>query len=125
MYKFFDKRKNTEQLLRAQCLKFMKKILTFALVLVAHAVCPAQSLRSSSLVDAQSDSLRSDHKIIYIDGRPETVTETHADSIRHIIDMFYYDQLRNFSDPAAPYFLFMSKDATLAMGIGGCVRMRG
>ena len=38
--------------------------------------------------------------------------------------MFYFDQFRNFSDPAAPYFLFMSKDAQLAMGVGGCVRMR-
>ncbi len=34
------------------------------------------------------------------------------------------DQFRHFQDPGAPYFLFMSKDAGLAMGIGGCVRMR-
>lgn len=41
------------------------------------------------------------------------------------MEHFYYDQFRNFQDPAAPYFLFMSRDANLAMGIGGMVRMRG
>lgn len=102
----------------------MKGILTFALLSVAATTCMAQSLRSSSLVDAHADSLAANHKIVYIDGKPETATEAHADSIRHIIDMFYYDQFRHFSDPAAPYFLFMSKDAALAMGVGGCVRMR-
>lgn len=82
-------------------------------------------LPASGLVDAQLDSLKGNHKIIYIDGRPEVITEEYADSMRRLIDIFYYDQFRNFSDPAAPYFLFMSKDAQLAMGIGGCVRMRG
>lgn len=82
-------------------------------------------LRANSLVDRQQDSLRNSHKIIYIDGQPVKITEEHIDSLHKIIDMFYYDQFRNFSDPAAPYFLFMSKDAQLAMGMGGCVRMRG
>lgn len=82
-------------------------------------------LRANSLVDRQQDSLRSHHKIIYIDGEPIVLTEQHLDSLRHLIDTFYFDQFRNFSDPAAPYFLFMSKDAQLAMGVGGCVRMRG
>lgn len=81
-------------------------------------------LRSNSLVDMQLDSLRANHKIIYIDGQPYTLSEQHADSLKRLIDMFYFDQFRNFSDPAAPYFLFMSKDAQLAMGVGGCVRMR-
>lgn len=91
-----------------------------------HAV-PSQDedpLRANSLVDRQEDSLRANHKIIYIDGQPIKVSEQHIDSLRRIIDLFYIDQFRNFSDPAAPYFLFMSKDAQLAMGVGGCVRMR-
>lgn len=82
-------------------------------------------LRSNSLVDALQDSLKKSHKIIYIDGKPEKMSQEYQDSIARMIDMFYYDQFRNFSDPAAPYFLFMSKDSQLAMGIGGCVRMRG
>lgn len=84
-----------------------------------------QPLRFNSLVDRQEDSLRANHKIIYIDGQPLKISEQHEDSLRRMIDMFYMDQFRNFSDPAAPYFLFMSKDAQLAMGVGGCVRMRG
>ena len=82
-------------------------------------------LPATSLVDAQYDSLRSSHKIIYMDGKPENPSQAHADSIHRLIDMFYLDQFRNFEDPAAPYFLFMSKDAQLAMGVGGCVRIRG
>lgn len=81
-------------------------------------------LRSNSFVDRQEDSLRRSHKIIYIDGQPYNVSQHHLDSLQNLIDRFYYDQFRNFSDPAAPYFLFMSKDSQLAMGIGGCVRMR-
>ncbi len=50
--------------------------------------------------------------------------EVSDDSIRSMIDLFYIDQFRHFQDPRAPYFLFMSKDANLAMGIGGVVRMR-
>lgn len=81
-------------------------------------------LRANSMVDRQEDSLRHNHKIIYIDGQPYNISQQHIDSLQELIDRFYMDQFRNFSDPAAPYFLFMSKDSQLAMGIGGCVRMR-
>ena len=47
------------------------------------------------------------------------------DSVRAIIQAFYDDQFRHSQDPEAPYFMFLSKDATLAAGMGGCVRMRG
>ncbi len=82
--------------------------------------------REVSLADQQIDSLAGSHKIVHIDGRPaDAASRAYADSVRSRIAAFYYDQFRHFSDPAAPYFLFMSKDARLAMGIGGCVRMRG
>ncbi len=71
----------------------MKGILTFALLSVAATTCMAQSLRSSSLVDAHADSLAANHKIVYIDGKPETATEAHADSIRHIIDTKYMTKI--------------------------------
>lgn len=81
--------------------------------------------QSAPLIDIQTDSLISNHKIIYIDGRPASADESrHIDSVRRRISMFYYDQFRHFSDPDAPYFMFMSKDAQFAMGLGGCVRMR-
>lgn len=51
--------------------------------------------------------------------------ELNQDSIYLTISKFYLNQFRHFQDPQAPYFLFMSKDAHLAMGIGGTVRMRG
>lgn len=108
---------------------FASTLLLGAKTFCVHSATPEgtadDKLRANSLVDMQHDSLAQNHKIIYIDGKPMTITQQHEDSIRHLIDMFYFDQFRNFSDPAAPYFLFMSKDAQLAMGVGGCVRMRG
>lgn len=79
-----------------------------------------------SLVDAQIDSTLNSNKIVFIDGKPssDSVAQADIDSLRQVISVFYYDQFRNFSDPGAPYFLFMSKDSRLAMGIGGGVRMR-
>lgn len=82
--------------------------------------------QSQTLADRQTDALINNNKIVYIDGRPAPEeTQAYVDSIRRKISEFYYDQFRNFSDPAAPYFMFMSKDASLCMGIGGAVRMRG
>ncbi len=85
-----------------------------------------QSLRANSMVDVQKEALLDDHKIIYIDGRPQNEnSKLHQDSIRDLLENFFYDQFQSFSDPAAPYFLFMGRNAELAMGIGGCVRIRG
>ncbi len=50
---------------------------------------------------------------------------THTDSIMKRLNTFYIDQFRHFQDPRAPYFMFMSKDGKLAMGVGGLIRMRG
>lgn len=47
------------------------------------------------------------------------------DSVRELISTFYENQYRHSQDPLAPYFMLMSKDATMAMGIGGVIRMRG
>ena len=78
-----------------------------------------------ALADIQIDSTLTSNRIVFIDGKPATEqTQEYVDSIRRVISEFYYDQFRHFQDPGAPYFLFMSKDAGLAMGIGGCVRMR-
>lgn len=68
----------------------------------------------------QVDSLKTHHQIIYF-GKSEKVDSVKE---RALIDRFYYDQFHHFQDPRAPYFLFMSRDAQLAMGIGGVVRMR-
>lgn len=94
--------------------KLSAAILAGATAISAYASDP---LRSVSI-----DSLVQDHKIIYVGNGQESA---HPDSIRSLVERFYYDQYRSFQDPAAPYFLFMSRDANLAMGLGGVVRMRG
>lgn len=47
------------------------------------------------------------------------------DSLRNLLNKFYYAQFRHYEDPRAPYFMFLSRDGKLAMGIGGMVRLRG
>lgn len=91
-------------------------------LIAATALTAAAGVYADSPVDIFNDSLKSSHRIILLPGDEKPAP---ADSMRAVIDNFYFDQFRNFQDPAAPYFLFMSRDANLAMGIGGCVRMRG
>ena len=73
------------------------------------------------LTDLMTDSIVRSRRVIYFDDDNKKAPE---DSVNALIYRFYTDQFRHFQDPLAPYFMFMSKDATLAMGIGGCVRMR-
>ena len=90
----------------------------FAAVAVVSAV--AQD-RPQSRVEQYIDSLKSTHRIEYLgEGDKPSPTDERA-----LLDIFYYDQFRNAQDPRAPYFLFMSRDANFAMGLGGVVRMRG
>lgn len=103
----------------------MKK-LVILLVVALEAFVSSVSFASQPLVDTHADSLIANHKFVFIDGKPSSFeTQQYVDSVRQVISAFYYDQFRHFQDPEAPYFLFMSKDAQLAMGIGGAVRMRG
>ena len=48
-----------------------------------------------------------------------------SDSLEKLLNIFYYDQFRHFQDPRAPYFMFMSKNGDLALGVGGQVKVRG
>lgn len=89
---------------------------------VAAMLLVAGPAESKTHADAMVDSMVDSHRVIFLPGEESPVSK---DSIRSVITRFYVDQFRNFQDPAAPYFLFMSRDANLAMGIGGCVRMRG
>lgn len=100
----------------------LRKLAAFACIAVALSA----SAQTKSYVDVQIDSLLKSHKMVFLDGKPSTSAEEekYIDSVRNLVSTFYYDQFRHFSDPDAPYFLFLSKDAQLAMGIGGAVRMR-
>lgn len=61
------------------------------------------------------------HKIVHV-GEGEDLNET---SQREIINNFYYDQFRHYQDPMAPYFMLLSRDGKLGMGIGGAVAVQG
>ncbi len=99
----------------------LRHLLTAATMALCCAASAAPS-HVDSLVNLKSASTR----VVYIDGRPtsDSIIRAHRDSIIRVINDFYYDQFRHFQDPDAPYFLFMSKEAGLSMGIGGSVRMR-
>lgn len=88
------------------------------------AVC-APALSAQSLTDIQADSTMSSHRIVTLSDGKVTTQRPYDPEIRDRFVNFYYDQFRNAQDPEAPYFMFMSKDADMMMGIGGVVRMRG
>lgn len=92
-------------------MKSLCSILALSVAICASADSPRQEAH---------DRLVDDHHIVYV-GEGE---KPEKDSVRALVENFYIDQFRNSQDPAAPYFLFMSRDADLAMGIGGVVRMR-
>lgn len=97
----------------------MKKVI---LTLCAALACG--SAQTQSLVDERIDSAVSSHRIIHVDDGKLKVDKPLTDDVREKIIAFYYDQFRNAQDPEAPYFMFMSKDDNMLMGIGGVVRMR-
>lgn len=105
----------------------MRKLLTLAAA-VACLSAAAQDLHPGDTalhVSPEQDhmiALRDSHRVVYFGDDDKKAT---SDSLRRLMDQFYVDQFRHFQDPQAPYFLMMSRDATLAMGIGGSVRMRG
>ena len=88
--------------------------------------CFAQAETAKSLPDRQTEALARSHRLTYLDGDPgdEEARARDIDSIRRVVQNFYYDQFRNTMDPNMPYFLFMSKGSEMTMGIGGGVRMR-
>lgn len=94
-------------------------IVLFCFVLTANAY--GDSYHSS--IEEFRDSLHSNRRIIYF-GK-ESVGEDTLSTHISLLERFYYDQFRHFQEPDAPYFLFLSRDDKLAMGMGGCIRMRG
>ncbi|MDE6273012.1 MAG: porin [Muribaculaceae bacterium] len=71
----------------------------------------------------QRQKLLDRQKVISLGQNDPTVSS--ADSLKVLMNIFYSDQFRKFSDPEAPYFMVMSKDTHLAMGVGGILLVRG
>lgn len=101
----------------------MKRLLLLVIIVTGAAMCVGQQ---NSMTYEQALQQVKNSKIIYIDGKPDSLNRIAIeDSLAREMLNFYYGQFRHYDDPAAPYFQFMSRDANLTMGIGGVVRMRG
>lgn len=82
----------------------------------------SMAVQAQSLTESLHDSIVSGVRPVMLDGGASKPTK---DSLRTIVEEFYYSQFRHIQDPEVPTFVFISKDARLAMGLGGVVRMRG
>lgn len=85
-------------------------------------VLASGSIQAQSHRQAVVDSLKSSHKVIIIDG--DRTTRPSEDSIQRMMQVFYEDQFRLATEPAAPQFMFMTRNTNFAMGIGGAVKLR-
>lgn len=83
------------------------------------------SASAQSAYDRMRDSILSSRKFIPLETSRDSADRQRTDSIALVIERFYADQFHHFQDPEAPYFMFVSRDSKLSMGIGGAVRMRG
>lgn len=106
-------------------LKFFSMRSTRRLRYITAAIAVSSVLVSSaqSYNEIRERYKLQDGKIVAIDGsRP---SQEEIDSVQRVMSAFYFDQFRHFEDPSAPFFMFMSRDAGLSMGIGGSVRLKG
>lgn len=84
------------------------------------------TLKDYTADEIKTRKLKQEVKIISLGGSDAVnSTVSHEDSVQKLVDLFFYDQYHHFQDPLAPYFMLMSKDAKLGLGIGGAVRLRG
>lgn len=63
-----------------------------------------------------------DTEIIHMN--PDSAQEM-KDAVKRLQAIFYDDQFRNSQDPKSPYFMLLSRNGKLAMGVGGDVRVIG
>lgn len=98
----------------------MKKIFFCLALLLGGLISQGQEVIDSLTVQQQriSDMQNNTH-VLYAG------TENPSDSLERLLNLFYYDQFRHFQDPRAPYFMFLSKNGDLALGVGGQVKIRG
>lgn len=64
----------------------------------------------------------SDSETIYVDGDS---ADNGQSSLSKLQAIFYNDQFRHAQDPKAPYFMFMSRNGKVGMGVGGDLRVIG
>lgn len=84
------------------------------LALICTSVMAASAQINAEQPTPQTTDLG--HKIIYFGDSNLTPAE---EAETELMGKFYFDQFRHAHDPLAPYFMFMSRDSKLALGIGG------
>ena len=104
----------------------ISKLLCGAFITLAAASASAQAVAPN---DSLLPEFAQQHAVMrssrfFFDG-DNRFSAPQRDSINNVINKFYLDQFRHSQDPKIPYFMFMSKDASLAMGIGGTIQIRG
>lgn len=118
------KQKNVKALyafnLRKGALTLMASAMTF-LVASAGVTSSSDSLASISPEKQRIESMKNSTHFIGAGASDQAK----VDSVKNLLNMFYYDQYRHYQDPRAPYFMFMSRGGNLSMGVGGVVRLRG
>lgn len=83
------------------------------------------SASAQSAYDRMRDSILSSRKFIPLETSRDSADRQRTDSIALVIERFYADQFHHFQDPEAPYFMFVSRDSKLSMGIGGRCKNEG
>lgn len=103
----------------------MKHIATFTLLIWLGTVfAKAQTAGIDTLIPEHAQQLATVNSTrVFFEGNRNQPSPS-ADSVAMLINRFYLDQFRHSQDPKVPFFIFMSKDASMAMGVGGVVRMR-
>lgn len=93
------------------------------IIILAAAGISASRIEAQNMRQQQTETALLNTNLIPLDR--QQLTQHEKDSIMKEMSVFYYDQFRHFNDPDAPYFMFMSRNGELSLGIGGVVRMRG
>jgi len=87
----------------------------------AAMLAPASALADTNTpVEIQKQKLLDNHRLIALNGDTPD-----SSAVRERIAQFYNDQFRHAQDPRAPYFMLMSRNGNMAMGIGGMVKVIG
>ena len=88
---------------------------SFILAALAAATV-AFPIEAQTHEDVRHNNLVRSHRMVYLGDSEGSATQETRDSL---IEIFYQDQFMHAQDARAPYFLFMSRSADIAMGIGG------
>lgn len=85
--------------------------------LCASALC-VSAISAMAQINAEqpvpAPAVEPEHQIVKFGNGSSSQSESDE-----LLQRFYFDQFRHAHDPLAPYFMFMSKDSKLALGIGG------